>query len=84
MSRGRRARRYCVPPTIALVRAGTTIAEWPIERDERPALELVDELARLQLVAGRFGCRIEVRGACDDLRRLLELCGLSDVLLASD
>jgi hypothetical protein len=41
----------------------------------------VDELARLQLAAGRLGCSIRLRGACVELRELLDLVGLSDLLL---
>jgi ABC-type transporter Mla MlaB component len=40
----------------------------------------VDALARLQLAARRHGCEIWVRGASAELRELIELMGLSDVL----
>jgi hypothetical protein len=49
-------------------------------RGVRADLELVDALARLQLAAGRLGCAVRLHGACDDLRSLLDLVGLSDVM----
>jgi hypothetical protein len=44
-----------------------------------PDLGLVDALARLQLMARRYGCSIRVR-PCDELRELLLLVGLAEVL----
>ena len=44
-----------------------------------PDLGLVDALARLQLTARRRGCSIQVR-PCDELRELLLLAGLAEVL----
>jgi len=41
---------------------------------------VVDQLARLQLEAKRMGCSIRVRNACSELRELIELAGLGDVL----
>jgi ABC-type transporter Mla MlaB component len=41
----------------------------------------VDALARLALTARRLGCRISLRGASDELVRLLAFCGLRGVLL---
>ncbi len=46
----------------------------------RPDLALVDSLARLQLDARRRGGRLRLRNVTDDLRGLLELVGLADVL----
>jgi anti-anti-sigma regulatory factor len=43
-------------------------------------LEIVDALARLQLVARRNGCRVVVTRAPDDVTDLIELCGLAGVL----
>jgi hypothetical protein len=45
-----------------------------------PDLALVDALARLQLAARRRGLRLRLRGASEELRALLELVGLADVL----
>jgi hypothetical protein len=44
-----------------------------------PDLELVDALARLQLMALRRGCSIHLR-PCEELRELLLFVGLADVL----
>jgi hypothetical protein len=55
----------------------------PIElivRTARPDLDLIDALARLQLVAGRVGASIEVRTVSTELRELIELCGLAEAL----
>ena len=40
----------------------------------------IEALARLQLIVGRIGCRFRVRHACEELRDLLVLSGLSDVI----
>lgn len=40
----------------------------------------VDALARLQLLAGRYGCRVVLRGCSPPLRELVDLLGLTDVL----
>jgi hypothetical protein len=47
---------------------------------QRPDLALVDSLARLQLAARRRGGRLRLRNVTDELRGLLELVGLADVL----
>ena len=46
-----------------------------------PDLVTVEVLARIRLTARRFGWRLEVRGACDDLRELAGLLGLAGTLL---
>lgn len=45
-----------------------------------PDAVTVDALARLQLTARRLGCPIRLHNACDRLRELLTLTGLSDVV----
>lgn len=45
-----------------------------------PDAAAVDALARLQLTAGRLGRRLLLIDACDDLRELLALVGLADVV----
>ena len=47
---------------------------------ERPDLALLDWLARMQLAARRRGGRLRLRNVSDELRCLLELVGLADVL----
>ena len=46
----------------------------------RPDAQTVDALAHLQLVSKRAGLRLRVRGAGDELRRLVAFMGLEDVL----
>lgn len=45
-----------------------------------PDAASVDALARLQLTARAFGCRISFTHACRDLEALISLVGLDDVL----
>ena len=45
-----------------------------------PDAVTVDALARLQLGARRTGCQVRLHNASDDLRRLVALMGLTDVL----
>ena len=40
----------------------------------------VDALARLQLAARRYGCQVRLRCVSPELRELLDLMGLQDVL----
>jgi ABC-type transporter Mla MlaB component len=48
--------------------------------DVEPDAVTVDALARLQLAAKRNGCRIQLRGASQELCGLIEFMGLSDVV----
>jgi ABC-type transporter Mla MlaB component len=48
--------------------------------DVAPDAVTVDALARLQLAAHRHACRVRLRGASDELRRLVAFMGLADVL----
>lgn len=41
----------------------------------------IDALCRMQLDARRLGCTIRVHDACPELRELIGLAGLADVLL---
>ena len=50
-------------------------------RAAAPDLGSLDALARLQLAAQRRGCSIRLCNATRALRELIELVGLSDVLL---
>lgn len=45
-----------------------------------PDASTVDALARLQLAARRHRCRIRLRGECVELRELVGLMGLGEVL----
>ena len=63
-----------------LVSGEQVLATWDIACDGRPAVALVDELARLQLAAHRLGWSIRVRDAEPAFTDVIELAGLSDVL----
>ena len=45
-----------------------------------PDAVTVDALARLQLAAGRHGCKVRLRHASSELRELVAFMGLADVL----
>ena len=45
-----------------------------------PDLRAVDELCRLAVAARRLGCSVHLDGADADLRALLDLAGIADVL----
>jgi ABC-type transporter Mla MlaB component len=45
-----------------------------------PDAVTIDALARLQLGAGRHGCRVRLRNASAELRELVDFMGLRDVL----
>lgn len=45
-----------------------------------PDAVVVDALARLQLAAARRGCRVRLVNASENLRELVELMGLSEVV----
>ncbi len=45
-----------------------------------PDLGAVDELCRLARAAQRLGCTVRLEGATDELRSLLDLAGVGDVL----
>jgi ABC-type transporter Mla MlaB component len=55
------------------------VASWPLA-EGKCDLALVDALAHLQLSARRNGWTIRLRDVDEDLRELLELVGLADVL----
>ena len=47
---------------------------------DHPDVRVVDMLASLQLIAARCGRRLRIERACPELRDLIELVGLADVL----
>lgn len=46
-----------------------------------PDAVTVDALARLQLAARRYGCRVRLRHASDELLELVDFMGLRDVFV---
>jgi hypothetical protein len=66
--------------TVVLSCAGDEVAIWAMRNWDQRDLAIVNTLARLQLLAHRIGCRIEVRDPSPELTYLLDLAGLADVL----
>jgi len=62
---------------------GTAVVTCDVAELDRPDAATVEALARLQLAARRSGCRVRLRHACGELRDLLELMGLSEVVPCS-
>jgi ABC-type transporter Mla MlaB component len=63
-----------------LARSGARVAVCDVTGVAVDAVT-VDALARLQLAARRYRCRIRLRGASDELRELITFMGLEEVLL---
>jgi hypothetical protein len=59
---------------------GSVVGAWPVGGEGAPTLDLVDRLARLQLVASRHGGQMRLVEVCSALADLLELVGLADVV----
>jgi STAS domain len=53
---------------------------WDVGALTDPGVSAVEALARVQLTAHRLGLEVRLRGAARELRELLELIGLCDVL----
>ena len=70
-------------PTVVLRRGEVDVASWPLPSGDAD-MDVVDQLARLQLEARRLGCSIHLRNACSELRELIAFSGLDDVVLADD
>ena len=62
-----------------LALGGASVAVCDV-RGVEPDVVTADALARLQLAAGRRGCKVRLRGASTELLDLLAFMGLSDVL----
>ena len=65
---------------VVLVDDEDEVARWLLQG--RPGLEMVDDLARLQLAARRGGLSVRLRQASPALSELLDLAGLGQVLPA--
>jgi anti-anti-sigma regulatory factor len=69
-----------IPTTIVMVAAdGSELVVGRVHA-RRADLALVDALVRFQLVARREGGRLRLRNVSEELRGLLELVGLAEVL----
>ena len=68
---------------VVLARDGVEIVSWPLEVHGPVDLDVVDDLARLQLAARRMGCSIRLRDACCELTALLAFLGLAKAIAGS-
>ena len=66
---------------VLVVDDHTEVTLFHLARPEIVDLGVVDSLASLQLAARRLGWAIRIDNPCPTLRGLIELTGLSDVLL---
>ena len=69
---------------VVLAVGGTEVASWPLIGSSRPDLSVIDNLARLALMARRRGGAVTVRGAGPQLQRLIDFVGLDDVVAVED
>jgi hypothetical protein len=65
--------------TVVLARGDAEVASWPLAGSAHPNLDVVDELARLHLMARRAGYTIRLRGACAEFSELLDLVGMPEL-----
>jgi ABC-type transporter Mla MlaB component len=70
----------CERVQILLESSNADLAICDVEGIADPDVVTVDALARLQLIARRLGCEIRVLHADGELRDLLTLTGLSEVV----
>jgi hypothetical protein len=68
--------------TLVITCRGAAIARWPVELRSPPDLGIVDDLARLRLALERLGWDMAVEHPCARLREVIDLAGLTEVLLA--
>ena len=66
---------------MVLLAGDVRVVAWPIDGPRPPDLALVDALARLQLAARRLGLSVHVQSPGPRLTELLDLVGLTDVLV---
>jgi hypothetical protein len=68
--------------TVVLADGDTRMAVVHVVGPQPPDLTVVSAVARLRLMALRMGWTVRIENPCFHLCELLELTGLSDVLLA--
>jgi hypothetical protein len=64
---------------VVLARGDTELGRWPLGALNRADLGVVDQLARMHLVARRVGCSLRLDGVRPELSELLELVGLTEL-----
>jgi ABC-type transporter Mla MlaB component len=70
----------CERVRVVLVGSGARLVVCDVGALVAPDAATVDALARVQLTAGRLGGRVQLLHACGELRELLLLMGLCNVL----
>jgi hypothetical protein len=65
---------------VVIVHGDTELASWPVAGSESADLALVDEMARLMLVARRAGFTVRLCNPGARLAQLLDLVGLQAAL----
>ena len=70
----------CKRVRLLLVNSAADLILCDVSAVEEPDAVTVDALARLQLAARHYGRRVELRGVSAELKELLALTGLCDVM----
>lgn len=65
---------------VVLRRHGTELIRWGVPADERPDLDLIDELARVAVAAKRVEATLALHVFCPRLASVIDLVGLRDAL----
>lgn len=66
---------------LVVVDGDVVVARWRVEDPARPDLSMMETMARLHLAARRLGLRIRLDRPSVELRQLIDLVGLADLLL---
>jgi ABC-type transporter Mla MlaB component len=72
----------CERARLELERSGAEVLVCDVAALKRPDAGTIEALARLQLTARRLGRQVRLRDPSRELRELLDLFGLSEVLPA--
>ena len=62
-----------------VARGDAEVVSWPLAGSAHPTLDVVDELARLHLMARRAGYTVRLRGPCAEFAELLDLVGMPEL-----
>lgn len=67
---------------VVVHRDGTELVRWGVPLDDRPDLDVVDELAHVALAAKRAEAALLLYVFCPRLASIIDLVGLRDALHA--
>jgi len=65
---------------VIVHRRGRELTRWSVVADDRPDIEVIDELARAVLTARREGDDVQVKVFCPQLKEIVHLAGLTRTL----